>query len=44
MSEAVAPVNVEVDGKSVAVIFDGTASLVTFQKMIETEEGLIFNE
>ena len=42
VSEAVAPVSVEVNEKSVAITFDGTASLVNCQKMIETEVGLIF--
>ena len=31
VSEAIAPVSVEVNGESAAVTFDGTASLVNFQ-------------
>ena len=41
MSEAIAPVSVKVNGESVAVTFDGTASLVTFQWLVGTEGGLI---
>ena len=41
VSEAVAPVSVEVNGESIAVTFDGIASLVNFQWLVGTEGGLI---
>ena len=41
VSKVVAPVSVEVNGESVAVTFDGTASLVNFQWLVGTEGGLI---
>ena len=43
MSEAVAPASVEVNGDSVAVIFDDTASLVNHQQIIATKGGLILD-
>ena len=41
--EAVARVSVEVNGESVAVTFDGTASLVNHQQIIATKGGLLLD-
>ena len=43
VSKVVVPVSVEVNGESVAVTFDGTASLVNHQQIIATEGGLLLD-
>ena len=43
VSEAIAPVSVKVNGESVAVTFDGIASLVNHQHIIATEGGLLLD-